>query len=142
MAKRQTFLPIMLVMMVALVGAFVALSGGSKHDDVTVNDRYPHHICTFNRYCAGNACAENVPSFVAYTMYEDGHARLEFPNMSPRATLTEDPEGIALLSTGGALEGTLRIFRTNGLDFTGTSGSGDDLVQHFASGNCTPLIEP
>jgi len=142
MTKNQSFLPIVLVMLVALVAAIVVLSTDSNHGEVAVNDAYPHHVCTFNRYCAGSSCVDDFPSFVAYTMYEDGHPRIEFPNMSPRATIAEVQDGIAIESRGGALEGTLRIFFTNGLDFVGTSGSGDDLIEHFASGKCTPLIEP
>ena len=142
MAKRQTFLPVMLVLGVAFIAAFVVLTTRSEHGEVEVNRLYPHHICTFNRYCAGDVCADAVPSFVAYTAYEDGFPRIEFPGMSPRASLSEVQDGIALTSRGGALEGTLSIFFTNGLDFAGTSGSGDDLVEHYASGTCTPLIEP
>ncbi len=142
MAKRPTFLPIMLVMGVALVAAFVVLTSRSEHGEVNVNRQYPHHVCTFNRYCAGDTCLDETPSFVAYTAYEDGQPRVEIPNMSPRATLSDVQDGIAFTSEGGALEGTLRIFFTNSLDFVGTSGSGSDLVEHYASGTCTPLIEP
>ena len=142
MTKRASFLPVVLVLIIAVLAIIAIASGRSNAPNVTANDAYPHHICTFERYCAGNACTRERISFVAYLTSETGEPRIEIPGTTTRATLERTPSGLEFATIGGELQGTLSIFNDRALDWTAASGSGDSLVEHFASGGCERLQEP
>lgn len=143
MTNRSTWLPALLIVMIALLAVIAISSGRSNAPDVAGDSAYPHYICTFNAYCEGENCERGIArSVVAYIAHEDGKPRLEIPRMSPRATVTEIPDGLAFESTGGAVEGTLSVFQDGGMDFVATSVSGNEIVEHFASGRCESLKTP
>ena len=136
MKKNSTLLPVAIVGVIGVLALIAILSGRSNAPDISGDPTYPHHVCTFNRYCAGEACVDDAHSIVAYLRHADGLPRIEAPGMSPRATLEETDEALIFTSTGGSIEGTLKIYDDRGLDFTGFSGEGAELVEHFASGSC------
>lgn len=143
MTNRHTLLPALLIVVIALLAIIAMSSGPSNAPDVAVDRAYPHYICTFNSYCAGEDCQRDIDqSVIAYISHEDGKPRLEIPRMSPRATLTEVPDGLAFESTGGAVEGSLTVFTGGRMDFTATSVEDGEVIEHFASGRCGRLKTP
>lgn len=143
MTNRATLVPAFLVVLIVVLAIIAMSSGRSNEPNVTADAAYPHYVCTMNSYCLGGECVRDTAiSFVAYLSHADGQPRLEFPLMSPRAVVTEVPDGLAFESTGGEVKGRVSIFRDGGMDFTATSGEGDDQIEHFASGRCERLHTP
>jgi len=143
MTNRVTMLPALLVVVIVVLAIIAMSSGRSNEPGVTADAAYPHYICTMNSYCEGSYCVRDTAiSFVAYLSHADGQPRLEFPRMSPRAVMTEVPDGLAFDSTDGEVKGRVSIFSDGGMDFVATSGEGEDLIEHFASGRCERLKTP
>lgn len=140
MPKNSLRLPIILILVITALTAIAIFSGRSNQADVAGDSAYPHHVCTFNRYCAGESCTDAKVSFVAYLFHADGFPRVEMVGLSPRARLSEDEEGLIFESSGGEVSGTLRIFKNRGLDFVGSSGVGEELIEHYGSGSCDRLV--
>ena len=142
MPKNSLFLPVLMVLVIAFVLGVVILTGRSNAPTISADRDYPHHICTFDRYCTGNECTDQRLSIVAYITHENGEPRLEVPGMAPQATYTANEDRRVFTSTGGDLKGTLTIFRTRALDFTATQGEGNNVIEHFASGQCDRVHTP
>lgn len=140
--NRSTMLPVVMVIVIVLLTLIAMASGRSNAPDVAGDATYPHYVCTINDYCEGDTCDREPLSFVAYLRHEDGQPRIELARFSPRATLTEIPDGLVFESTGGEVSGTITVFTDRGLDLTATSGEGGDLVEHYASGSCERLVNP
>ena len=137
MPKNSMLPSVLVVLLITLIVGYVMLSGSSNAPDVVVDRSYPHHVCTFDRYCAGDTCVDSTQSVVAYLVHEDGAPRLEVPGMSTDATLRETSDRRVFTSTGGDLVGSLTVFSDRSLDFTATE-EGEDLgiSRHYASGRC------
>ncbi|WP_296419188.1 hypothetical protein [Pseudooctadecabacter sp.] len=145
MAKRNfTVLPVLVVLMIAGVTLFMIFTERTNAPDISGDPDYPHYVCTFERYCVGEACTSNPIYIIAYTEYVDGQPRLEIPGMDPRATLDRTDETLTFTSTGGDVAGRLILFRDRALDFYATSDvEGEpDPREHFASGRCDRLVSP
>ena len=140
--NRSTMLPVLTVLVIALLAVIAISSGRSNAPEVAGDTTYPHYVCVINDYCEGDTCSRDPISFVAYLSHEDGLPRLELPRFSPRATMTEIPDGLIFESTGGEVSGTVTIFKDRGIDIIATSESGGDVVEHYASGRCERLVEP
>ena len=140
--KKSTMLPVLMVIVIGLLALIAISSGRSNAPEISGDSTYPHYVCIINSYCEGDSCSRDPISFVAYTSHEDGLARLELQGFSPRATLTEIPDGYIFESTGGRVSGTVTIFTDRGIDIVGTSGEGSDMVEHYASGKCDRFAEP
>ncbi|SMX31249.1 hypothetical protein [Octadecabacter ascidiaceicola] len=140
--KRSTMLPVLVVITIVLLALIVMLSGRSNDPGIKGDPDFPHFACQITKYCEGETCSEDPIPFVAYLSHADSLPRLELPRFNPRATLTELPDGYMFESDGGEVSGTVTIFSGRGLDLTGTSGSEDAPVEHFASGRCDRLVEP
>jgi hypothetical protein len=140
--NRSAMLPVIMVVVIGLLAIIAMASGRSDAPDVAGDDTYPHYVCTINNYCEGDTCSRDPLSFVIYLRHADGLPRLELRGFSPRATLTEIPDGLVFESTGGEVSGTLTVFEDRGIDLTATSWEGNSLVEHFASGSCDRLITP
>lgn len=136
MNKSSTLLPVVMVIVIVFVTLVVMLSGRSNAPDVAGDLAYPHHVCTFNRYCAGSECNEDGASFVAYLAHADGQPRVEIAGMNPRATLVETPQSLVFESLGGTLNGTLTIHRDRKLDFAARTSEAEGSIDHFGSGSC------
>lgn len=142
MLKSGSMVPIAMVLAIAVLGLVAITSGRSNAPDVTADANYPHHICTFNDYCVGGTCSRTPFSFVAYLSHADGEPRLDMPGVSPRATLEERPVGLVFTSRSDQISGTLEIQPSRNLNWVGTSGSGDTLVEHYGTGKCERLRTP
>jgi len=140
--KRSTMLPVLVVIVIVLLTLIAIASGRSNAPNITGDTAYPHYVCVINKYCEGENCSDDNISFVAYLSHSDGEPRLELDRFSPRAILTEIPDGVIFESTGGVVSGTITIFDDRGLDLIATSGEGVDEIEHFASGRCDRLITP
>ncbi len=140
--NRSTLLPVIMVIVIGLLALIAMSSGRSDAPDVAGDDRYPHYVCTINNYCEGDTCSREPLSFVVYLRHADGLPRLELRGFSPRATLTEIPDGLVFESTGGEISGTLTVYEDRGLDITATSGEGSSSKEHYASGSCDRLNTP
>ncbi|SLN15918.1 hypothetical protein [Pseudooctadecabacter jejudonensis] len=142
--KSSTLLPVLVVLMITLVVGFIALSGRTNAPPIAGNPDYPHHVCTFDRYCAGAVCTSTPIYVIAYMNYVDGRPRLEVPGMSTLTDLTRTDEALIYASTTGNIKGTLTIYRDRALDFVATSQPTpeDDPIEHYASGQCDRLVEP
>ena len=143
MPKKSMLPSVLIVLMITLIVGYVMLSGRSNAPDVVVDLSYPHHVCTFDRYCAGDTCVDSTQSVVAYLDYEGGTPRLEVPGMATQATLRETSDRRVFTSTGGDVVGSLTIFPDRTLDFTATEeGEGSDIIRHYASGRCERPYTP
>jgi len=143
MMKSGSFIPIAMVLVIALLALVAITTQRSNAPNVTADADYPHHICTFNDYCAGATCTRTPFSFVAYLSHADGEPRLDMPGVNPRATLEELPIGLVFTSTSqDQISGTLEIQTNRNLNWVATSGSGDTLVEHFGTGSCERLKTP
>jgi hypothetical protein len=131
-----------MIIVIGLLALIAMTSGLSDTPDVAGDDSYPHHVCTIDTYCEGDECSREPLSFVIYLRHADGLPRLELRGFSPRATLTEFPDGLEFESTGGQVSGILTVYEGRALDLTATSGSGSSLKEHYASGSCARLITP
>ncbi len=140
--KRTTMLPVALILVIVVLAIIAIASGRSNAPNVTGDSRYPHHICTVDRYCAGTECTRVPFSFVVYLEHENGQPRLELSGFSPIASVTEIPDGLLFESVGGAIAGTLTVFNDRGIDLAATSGEGENLIEHYASGRCERLKTP
>jgi len=137
MPKKSTLSSILAILAIVVVIGIAMFSGRSNAPDIAVDRSYPHHVCTFDRYCAGDTCVDSTQSVVAYLEHEGGAPRLEVPGMSTEATLRETSDRRVFTSTGGDVVGSLTIFPDRTLDFTATE-EGEDLgiIRHYASGLC------
>ena len=142
MNKRTTLLPVILVAIIATLAVIAIVSGRSNDTGLVADRTYPYQICSFNRYCAGDACTSERQSFIVYLAHADGQPRIELPYVNPSATLELTLNGVKLETKGGQVAGTLEIFNDRGLDWIGTAGAGESLVEHFASGRCERLKQP
>lgn len=132
-----------MIFTIAVLALFAISSVRSNAPDVVADANYPHHICTFNDYCAGSECSRTPVSFVAYLSHEDGRPRLDMPGVAPRATLEERAVSLVFTSTSiDGISGTLEIPSNRNLKWVGTSGSGDDLIEHYGTGTCERLKTP
>lgn len=145
MAKRNfTVLPILVVLMIVGVTVFMIFTERTNAPDIEGDANYPHYVCTFERYCVGDACTSNPIYIIAYTSYIDGNPRLEIPGMDPRATLDRTDDALTFTSMGGDVKGRLMMFRDRALDFYATSAVEGETErrEHFASGKCDRLVSP
>lgn len=142
MNRRATFLPIAMVAIISVLALIAIASGRSDAPDVVADSRYPYHICTFSKYCAGPACTDSNLSFVTYLEHEDGKPRIELAGVNPIATMTRIPDGLQFDTQGGAIDGTLIIFSNRDLNWVGSSGEAEEEINHFASGSCERLKTP
>ena len=140
--KRSTMLPVLVVITIALLTLIVMMSGRSNDPGIKGDPAYPHYACQINKYCEGETCSDTPIPFVAYLSHEGGQPRLELPRFSPQATLTETPNGYTFESNGAEVSGVVTIYKDRELDIAGTSGDGNALVEHYASGTCDRLVEP
>lgn len=142
MNKSHTMLPIAMVVVIAFL-AFIAISSGRSTDPGLTGDRsYPFHICSSIEYCEGATCSRDQMSFIVYLEHADGQPRLEMARTNPTAVMTPVADGLEFVTRGGEVSGTLNIFRDRKYEFTGTSGAGAGLVEHFAIGTCERLLTP
>ena len=142
-SSRSNWRPALTIITIAVLAIVAISTGQSDAPDIVAEDDYPHVICTFTSYCEGGDCQRGIAQpVIAYISHDDGQPRLEVPRMSPRATITKIDEGLAFESTGGAVEGTLKVFRDGGMDFVGSSVGRDGVIEHYASGRCEPVHVP
>ncbi|MCF2903956.1 hypothetical protein L0666_03065 [Octadecabacter sp. CECT 8868] len=142
MTKRHTMLPIVMVIVIALLALIAILTGGPKDLGVVGNPAYPHHICTFDSYCAGSECNRDDVSFVVYLEYEDGNPRLEMPGASTITAMERFDNRLEFETSGGEISGTLVLLRNRKFDFIGSAVGDEGIVEHFATGSCMRLHEP
>ena len=142
MVKQSKFLPVFVVLMVVGVIGMVMATERTNAPGISGDDRYPHQICTFNRYCRGDICTDGAFSVIAYFEHETGEPRLEVPGMATQATIEERDDRIVFTSTGGDVKGNLAILRNRTLDLYATEEDGPDLIEHFASGTCDRPVLP
>ncbi|AGI68098.1 hypothetical protein OAN307_c24930 [Octadecabacter antarcticus 307] len=140
--NRSAMLSIIMIIVIVILALIAISSGRSDAPDLVGDDSYPHYVCTTNNYCEGDICSREPLSFVVYLRHADGLPRLELRGFSPRATLTEIPDGLVFESTGGDVSGTLTVFEDRGIDLTATSGESSSLIEYYASGSCERLVTP
>jgi hypothetical protein len=142
MTNRYTMLPVMMVVVIAFLALYVMNSGRSNDTGLVGDPNYPFHICTFNDYCEGPTCTREGASFLVYLEHANGRPLLELARVNPAATMEPIPSGLALVTSGGEVSGTLSIFTDRQMEFSGTSGTADDPVEHYATGTCERLKTP
>lgn len=142
MTGRATMLPVYMVVVIVVLAVIAIFTGRSNEPDISGDRTYPHFVCTYTEYCAGDACTRTPLSFVLYTAHSDGRPRIELPGLSERATLTEDGDALIFESTGGQIEGTITIYRERSLDFAGFAGEGDERMEHYGTGECEAPVTP
>ncbi|MBU2993300.1 hypothetical protein Q4555_01095 [Octadecabacter sp. 1_MG-2023] len=135
-------IPVVMVIVIVLLAIIAMLTGGPKDLGVVGNPAYPHHICTFDSYCAGNECTKDEDSFVVYLEYEDGNPRLEMPGTSTSTTMERFDNRIEFKTSGGEISGTFVLLRNRKFDFIGSAVGDEGTVEHFATGSCLRLHTP
>jgi len=129
-------LPVMMVVVICVLTLIAIMSGRSNEPDVAGDDNYPHQVCTFDNYCAGAVCTRDRISFVLYRSYVDGQPHVELAGMSPDATFSEANGAQVFTTTGAGVTGRFEIFRNRDIDFVGSINNGEEVVEHFATGEC------
>lgn len=142
MQRRFTLLPVVMVVVIVFVALFMIFSEPTDAPNVVADRNYPHHVCTFNSYCAGASCSREPLSFVAYLSHKDGRPRLDMLGVNPAATLTQSPQELVFETMGGTVSGTLKIFSDRGFDFTGTANGETGVIEHFGTGECERRVTP
>lgn len=146
MEKRATMLPVIMVLVISVLALYAIFSSRSNDPGIVGDRNYPFHICTINDYCEAGDCSRDPLHFIVYLEYADGRPRLELPRVNPAVTMTTLPDGLAdglvFETRGGEVSGTLNIYEDRQLDFRATSGAGEELVEHFATGTCERLKTP
>lgn len=126
--------------MIVFTVGIVAMTGRTNAPSVTGDARYPHYVCTIKDYCEGNTCARDTGALIAYLAHEDGKPRVEMAGLSPRATFEQAPQQLIFTSTGGDIQGQLRIYTDRAFDFVGTDSTGS--IDHRVTGQCDRRVGP
>lgn len=143
MPNRSLMLPVIMVISIAFLAAVAIMSGRSNEPEVAGNTTYPHHVCTFNSYCAGDVCSREPRSFVLYLEHADGKPRLELEGTNPVVTRRNISEGMVFETAfGGEIAASLTIYNDLGLNFTGTSAGVEVPTEHYGIGKCDRLKTP
>ena len=142
MPKTSKFLPVLMIMVICVSVLIVMLTGRTNAPEIAGDPNFPHQICTFDRYCDGDACTDEAVSVIAYFTHQNGEPRLEVPGMAVQATLRETDDRVVFTSTGGDVRGSLTIFRNRSLDFVATEGETEPYIEHYASGRCDRPVTP